>query len=100
VKTYTEQDVQRLVETAQWYERKLREEYKETKWYDGRLLRSALKPFLPDPEEQLIEKMARAINGSVQRCYAWDQLCEEGRNRWREDARAALAVVKREGLPK
>jgi hypothetical protein len=50
-------------------------------------------PFLPDPDADLIEKMAQAIRsaGAVG-ARAWDTIPEDAREHWRMKARAALAA--------
>ena len=61
-------------------------------------LKKALAPFLPSPEEQLIEKMAREIHEYDEAGYtsrSWD----DWQDHYRTIAKLALDVVNREGLP-
>src|SRR5690349_987178 len=58
-------------------------------------LRETLKPFLPDPEEEAIEAMAKAAwerDGSK-----WAGVTPESKEIYRKDFRAALAVLKEKG---
>lgn len=89
-KRYTDEDVRRLVESVDYT-------LSIIKGYDlaqtHRELSAALAPFLTDPDEALVEKMAQAIADT-----GW---VDEDASPHAETqvARAALAVVKREGLP-
>jgi len=95
VKTYTDKDVEKLVDIADQINRlKPEASYKSfgENSVVSRKLVEALAPFLPDPEEQLIEKMTAAVKDAY---YTF------GRNPTHNElARAAFAVVKQEGLPK
>jgi hypothetical protein len=91
-KQHTDADVARLVDAAT---AALQMQPDFCAGFDPRWsnLRETLLPFLPDPEDALIEEMAMAISGSGD----WYSLTPEYHTRRRNEARAALAVVKREG---
>lgn len=101
-KRYTDDDVTRLVDAANHahtylgYEEWGDDSYPMDKY---RALGAALAPFLPDPEDALIEKMANEIRGTNLYRPTWENATEEVRETYRGMARTALAVVKREGLP-
>lgn len=102
-KRYTDDDVTRLAQYAQlvieeqeaWNSESMGLYHivgdgRKIQWHGLDKLRHALTPFLPDPEDVLIEKMADAYIGGRE---IFDSRSV------REHMRAALAVVKQEGLP-
>lgn len=108
-KRHTEADVERLVEAAQYVLRQAKcyqdEQLHLRKvgvgWQSLDDITTALAPFLPEPEDALIEKMAEAFRGPGDGVFfpEWENAKEEVKTSYRIAARAALEVVKREGLP-
>ena len=107
-KRYTNEDVERLVKSVEDIEDAFYRPislvsavHKGSIYHKN--LQAALAPFRPDPEEELIEAMAKAdfsawvLPGSV--ITTWDQLAESGRDAYRRGARAVLALIKERGLP-
>ena len=84
---YTDEDVQRLVEFSVTALPNI--QGANPGWLDG--FRIALKPFQPNPEEELINAMVDAYTSSNDFHYNLDLTT----NRMRK----ALAVVKERGLP-
>lgn len=97
MKKYTDSDVQRLVKSAQ----------EMASYFTGGPYQSvpamhdeaieALKPFLPDPEEELVEAMVRARFSAL---YESELPPDPIHSEAMKGMRAALAVVKEKGLPK
>ena len=87
--TYTDADVEYLVDIVQCFQRDCVPTYGY--WHSH--ITKALKPFLPGPEEVLIDKMTEAYNTTF---ALW---IGDSDARRRAAIAAALGVVRQEGLP-
>lgn len=101
-KRYTDADVARLVGEVQALIRDAESDTTDNReypfvrpgyYYHGRLS-VALGPFLPDPDEDLVKKMTEAFYKAC-----WPDARMTYPNNVTDGIGAALAVVKREGLP-
>ena len=106
-KRYTDEDVDRLVGEVSVVLDKMREG-KVVGITSGRTfplnhcqqeLVKALAPFRPDPEEELIEAMARADFETWNDPESWDEQPKSLRKGYLKSARVVLSVVKERGLP-
>jgi hypothetical protein len=63
-------------------------------------LKQALRPFQSDPEEELIEAMAKTIHEwDILSQYSWDGFSKDNKDRYRTQAKYVLAVVRERGIP-
>ena len=63
----------------------------EWKWFGGEGARYWVhRDDLPDPDADLIEKMAQSLSGAS----TWDVISDVARENWRKKARAALAAYR------
>lgn len=98
MKRYTEEDVERLVEASKVAIIAIPSYMDITRPN----LQAALQPFLPDPEDELIEEMAKAYTNELAdqypgTAYAWALKSEPAKEATREAMRAALVIAKSKG---
>lgn len=89
---YTDADVQALVRRVS--DLLGRSGFREDYGVTAGVLDRDLKPFLPDPEDELVEEIAQAMYG-----FHWDKVPESTKRSYRHQAHRAFGVIKVKGLP-